>query len=245
MQLALPFLFLLWAFGSKGRDLTTRSRLPPPPPEPTVRRRTSRPSPRLTSSRARTTPPWPQVVPSGVPRFPGKGWEADEPPPKAVQARASALLRTLWKRGAGAFKTEQTAGRWITYRATKMGSKKGVVAYRLSSPGKRATARTQQRSPVVPAVSTAVRTTPVHTRVPDKPPGSPLAMPVLRYGIGMPPASPVDEVRIVQRKLGIKADGRFGSGTRAAVRSFQRKRSLSVDGVVGRNTWIALFSATA
>ncbi len=75
-------------------------------------------------------PPWPQAMPSGLPPFPS-GWQTDQPPPAAVQARAWQLLPILWKQGARARKTEQTAGRWITYEAQPMGAKKGVVAYRV------------------------------------------------------------------------------------------------------------------
>lgn len=37
-------------------------------------------------------------------------------------------------------------------------------------------------------------------------------------------------------------DGTFGTGTKAAVRTFQNAKSLSVDGVVGANTWAKLLS---
>ncbi len=78
-------------------------------------------------------PPWPQAIPKGLPPFPG-GWEYDQPPPQAVQARAWQLLPILWKSGPGTRKTEKTAGRWITYRSEKTkGDKKGVVAYRIKS----------------------------------------------------------------------------------------------------------------
>lgn len=81
---------------------------------------------------AKITPaPWPQAVPAGLPPFGPAGWQPDDPPPQAVQARAWQLLSQLWKYGAGTKKVEQTAGRWITYVATPMGKKKGVVAYRV------------------------------------------------------------------------------------------------------------------
>jgi cell wall-associated NlpC family hydrolase len=47
-------------------------------------------------------------------------------------------------------------------------------------------------------------------------------------------------VRILQRRLGIGADGVFGPGTARAVRVFQRRRGLTADGVVGPATWRAL-----
>lgn len=75
-------------------------------------------------------PPWPQAMPPGLPPFPG-GWQYDNPPPQVVQNRAWQLLPILWKTGPKSRKTEQTAGRWITYVAEPVkGGKKGVVAYR-------------------------------------------------------------------------------------------------------------------
>lgn len=78
----------------------------------------------------KTPPPWPQAMPSGLPPFPS-GWQPDQPPPQAVQTRAWQLLPVLWKTGPKSRKTEQTAGRWITYVAEPMGAKKGVVAFRV------------------------------------------------------------------------------------------------------------------
>lgn len=75
---------------------------------------------------------WPQAIPEGLPPFPGAGWEFDLPTPPAVHQRAAQLVDTLWRQGSGAYKTEQTAGRWITYRAEVVASgKRGVVAYRV------------------------------------------------------------------------------------------------------------------
>jgi Putative peptidoglycan binding domain len=47
-------------------------------------------------------------------------------------------------------------------------------------------------------------------------------------------------VALLQRKLGIGADGVFGPGTARAVRSFQKAHGLTADGVVGPSTWSAL-----
>ncbi|MFN2320856.1 MAG: peptidoglycan-binding protein [Dermatophilaceae bacterium] len=49
-----------------------------------------------------------------------------------------------------------------------------------------------------------------------------------------------DEVRLVQRALDITVDGQFGPGTYEAVRSFQTKHGLGVDGVVGTQSWTKL-----
>lgn len=56
-------------------------------------------------------------------------------------------------------------------------------------------------------------------------------MVVLRRG------SKGEEVKTLQRLLGIGDDGIFGYGTERAVKDFQRRKMLYVDGVVGRNTW--------
>lgn len=64
--------------------------------------------------------------------------------------------------------------------------------------------------------------------------------PVLREG------DKGDDVKVLQRALwdagyALNPDGDFGPRTRAAVLSFQKARKLTVDGVVGKNTWAALF----
>jgi hypothetical protein len=47
-------------------------------------------------------------------------------------------------------------------------------------------------------------------------------------------------VALLQRRLGIGADGVFGPGTLGAVKTFQRAHGLTADGIVGPGTWQAL-----
>src|SRR4051812_12619061 len=47
-------------------------------------------------------------------------------------------------------------------------------------------------------------------------------------------------VSLLQRRLGIAADGVYGPGTAGAVKTFQRAHGLTADGVVGPSTWTAL-----
>ncbi|KAB8321228.1 peptidoglycan-binding protein [Tolypothrix campylonemoides VB511288] len=52
-------------------------------------------------------------------------------------------------------------------------------------------------------------------------------------------------VRVLQRLLlsngyNVRVDGMFGALTEAAVKAFQNKRSLVVDGIVGQRTWYEL-----
>lgn len=214
-----------------GADLTTR--IPPsrmPPPRTTSRRRrtpttttppvTTPPQPEVRPASTTTTPPvstppWPQSVPPGLPPFPG-GWEPDEPPGAGVVARATALLPTLWRYGAGSRKTEQTSGRWITYVATQMGPKRGVVAYRL-------------RPGAVPAPAAT----------PAAAPSSGMGQRTLRIGMTGP------DVAGLQQRLGVGVDGKFGPQTAAAVRIYQRQHGLDVDGVVGPQTWASLLGTRA
>lgn len=48
----------------------------------------------------------------------------------------------------------------------------------------------------------------------------------------------------VQHALHIRASGRYTSATRRAVIAFQRRKRLEIDGIVGPQTWDALFHIT-
>jgi lysozyme len=49
-----------------------------------------------------------------------------------------------------------------------------------------------------------------------------------------------DDVKELQRRLGVGADGVFGANTEAAVKAFQKKKGLGCDGCVGPKTLAAL-----
>lgn len=49
-----------------------------------------------------------------------------------------------------------------------------------------------------------------------------------------------DEVKTLQKLLGIVVDGDFGIKTEIAVKSFQKSHNLVADGIVGDKTWAAL-----
>ena len=51
-----------------------------------------------------------------------------------------------------------------------------------------------------------------------------------------------DDVKKLQSKLGLGADGVFGKATEEAVKAFQLKNGLSPDGLVGEGTWGKLFA---
>lgn len=194
-----------------GSPASTPASPPGPPrrgPAPARRRPQTAPSaPKAPASTSSTpsAPPWPQVVPAGLPPFPGAGWQPDQPPPPAVVARAQALLPLLWQGGAGTFKVEQTAARWIAYQATPMGEKRGVVAWR-------------QRAPVaVPSAAQAATS-------------SPMGLPTLRRGSFGPEVKIVQRklrltddgafgpateaaVKEFQRSAGLTPDGVVGPAT--------------------------------
>lgn len=358
-DLALLLLGLAWAYFGKNQGSTA---LQPQPIGPGPDPYPYMPPEQLPAGLPVSyTPPWPQATPKDLPPFPGAGWEPDEPPPAAVKNRAWALLEQLWGKGKGAYRIEQTAGRWIAYRAEIMASgKKGVVAYRQkkagaaprpaapaagrpvltsTSPGMPQPAQSvpnagrtatiqrghwyqwttriapggsgvtaidiskelvasgavnvvvsreaphlcvyvqqssvNHRMAIGQTVAATVGGKPVQITLLDvkevrevKPPdapgevsvplppgyvqtsapapapasGAPLGLPTLRHGMGAKPAAPNADVRLLQQRLGITADGRFWDATRDAVKAFQRQKRLTPDGVVGPQTWAALYA---
>ncbi|NTW00259.1 MAG: peptidoglycan-binding protein, partial [Oscillochloris sp.] len=86
--------------------------------------------------------------------------------------------------------------------------------------------------------------------VPPSP--QPTAPPFHRTLALQAPRQEGEDIRRVQQRLAdlgyrqvIPADGIFGPATEAAVRAFQQQHDLAVDGIVGSQTWAALFHATA
>jgi len=54
-----------------------------------------------------------------------------------------------------------------------------------------------------------------------------------------------DEVKQLQEKLGLSADGSFGPGTEKAVKEWQTSNGLTPDGLVGDGTWSKMFGGVS
>lgn len=65
-------------------------------------------------------------------------------------------------------------------------------------------------------------------------------MPILRRGSRDNIDGVSYAVTVLQRHLGVTADGIFGTATKTAVIEFQKKNGLTADGVVGSKTWAKL-----
>ncbi|MCB4769377.1 peptidoglycan-binding protein [Ancylobacter sp. Lp-2] len=59
-------------------------------------------------------------------------------------------------------------------------------------------------------------------------------MSILKKGLAGTP------VKILQEKLGVPADGQFGSKTEEALKAYQKEHGLSADGIAGPDTFAAL-----
>ena len=51
-----------------------------------------------------------------------------------------------------------------------------------------------------------------------------------------------DDVKKIQKKLGLKDDGSFGPMTEVAVKKWQKENGLTDDGIVGNTTWNKMFN---
>ena len=49
-----------------------------------------------------------------------------------------------------------------------------------------------------------------------------------------------EHVKLIQQILGLKVDGDFGPVTEKAVKNYQKENNLTVDGVVGNQTWSSM-----
>jgi murein DD-endopeptidase MepM/ murein hydrolase activator NlpD len=76
------------------------------------------------------------------------------------------------------------------------------------------------------------------TAKPAKAPAKTKAAPVTRATVRA--GTTGADVRYLQTKLGITADGIFGRQTQAAVKAYQQASGLVVDGIVGPKTWAAI-----
>lgn len=63
--------------------------------------------------------------------------------------------------------------------------------------------------------------------------------PTLRYG-SKGKCVKRAQARLKHHGYKIAVDGEFGSKTRAAVKKFQKKKHLTVDGIIGKKTWAKL-----
>lgn len=61
-----------------------------------------------------------------------------------------------------------------------------------------------------------------------------VSRPILRRG------DSGQKVRLLQEKLSIPVDGQFGPATEKALRAFQKRHGLIVDGIAGQKVWAAL-----
>jgi hypothetical protein len=216
MAAGLGFLIALLSLGRTGSA------------QPAVHRRPGAPAPAHTvlpttipvdTSERPPPPPWPQVVPPGLPPFPGKGWVPDTPLSAGVAVRAKQLRPELWGHGAGTQKIEQVRGRWIAFLAVPHRGKHGVEAYHLAS-----------EAPVqpVPAVTTITPTTPA----------TPVAVPV-PVPVAVPAAAPAavspQRAELAKRLAANLAGKAKGKEDKTLVQEYQGLAGLTKDGMYGPN----------
>jgi hypothetical protein len=229
VALTLPF-FLAWALlGSQQKPKTPKVTVVPTEPPPPV--------------------PWPQVIPAGLPPFPGKGWVPDSPPSAGVRERAKQLRAQLWKAGEGTHKIEQTNGRWIAYQAGHRGGKHGnlvpgINAYHLATD----TAVSPAPAPAKPRPPM-----PKPATTPAAPPVSPPVAPPAPHPAAPPAAAPVPapappamtpEISM-RKQLGVKlvenlAGKAKGKENKGLVQAYQDAAGLTTDSMYGPSAGYAL-----
>jgi hypothetical protein len=222
---AFPFFLALLSFGRSGQAAAEKAPKHKPPHA-------------VVPTPVEPLPPvaeWPQVVPAGLPAFPGKGWVPDVPLSSGVRARAVALRPVLWARGVGAHKTEQTAGRWITYLAKLHGGKQAVEAYRLASevpvqPVPASTAPTPVAPKPAPAKPAPAAAKPVPAPTPA--PATPVATTVT-------PAN-ADRQRVAAALAKGLAGVAKGKENKGLVTAYQRMIGAKDDGMYGPTVGHAL-----
>ena len=63
-------------------------------------------------------------------------------------------------------------------------------------------------------------------------------LPALKIG-GL--SNTFNSVSLLQRTLGVSQSGTFGNATESAVKNFQKRKGLKIDGIAGVKTWTQLF----
>lgn len=126
------------------------------------------------------------------------------------------------------------AGSAIFLHASGNGSTAGCVSIPQSHVIKKMRA-THSGDRIVMGVASAM-IGPAKTTTPTKPPSTSSKI-THTLKVGSPYRS---EVRTLQEKLGVSADGLFGPGTKSAVQRYQRSKGLTADGIVGSQTRRAL-----
>ena len=123
----------------------------------------------------------------------------------------------------------------------------------LAAQGRREVAKKKHASAVVSAAMVATQAAPAVAAAAAGGTGGPKVTESSPANRAIAPGAPQEILRLgstgpevarVQSALAIQTDGIFGPQTDAAVRIFQQRNGLTVDGLVGHETWRALFNST-
>src|SRR5688572_19214066 len=122
----------------------------------------------------------------------------------------------------------------------------------LAAQGRREVAKKKHASAVVSAAMVATQAAPAVAAAAAGGTGGPKVTETSPANRAIAPGAPQEvlrpgstgpEVARVQSALAIQTDGIFGPQTEAAVRIFQQRNGLAVDGLVGSETWRVLFNS--